>query len=461
MARLSFIILFVLIVISCESSSDMTVGIRIKGVAEDEVFVLQLSDSTYNVMPDSTGYAMITLAENVRGGYGFLAGGGMRVPLYIEPRKSFDLFLSVGEREATAEFSGEGAKKNEYLNNRIFTNFLPDFSAEEQVFVDSLEKRLQKYITYLDTLGFEDSFTKLEKSRLNYAVFSQLSSYPVRHGQCAEMDSFALSPEYYRQIRSRIEEDESLLGMEEYENAIAGFVRVYSTKDLQDADEFQVLKACLDYVNRNINNTAVAGFLVDRYATGYVEKAGIDHLSEISPAYNAKVNNPALKAKFDTLCGTWEKIAEGRPVPSFRFPDIDGKEVGPEDLTGKYVFIDIWAAWCVPCGKELTALKELEKQFEGKNITFVSISCDPDKAAWEQMVRDNALGGIQLYMGENREFLSTFMIRSIPRFILIDKEGEIILSDMMRPSDPQIIETLSNLQGMEVVEEPDEKTTGE
>ena len=52
------------------------------------------------------------------------------------------------------------------------------------------------------------------------------------------------------------------------------------------------------------------------------------------------------------------------------------------DLKGKYIYIDVWATWCGPCRGELPALKELEEKYAGKDIHFVSLSCDKNKKAW-------------------------------------------------------------------------------
>ncbi len=64
------------------------------------------------------------------------------------------------------------------------------------------------------------------------------------------------------------------------------------------------------------------------------------------------------------------------------------------DLKGKYVYIDVWATWCGPCNAEIPHLKKLEEEFEGRNICFVSISCDDSRNAWERFVQVKQLGGI-------------------------------------------------------------------
>ena len=148
-----------------------------------------------------------------------------------------------------------------------------------------------------------------------------------------------------------------------------------------------------------------------------------------------------------------KELKEGDQAPTFKYLDINGKEVALSDLKGKYVYIDVWATWCGPCQyvkvfKTQIILKELEKKMHGKKIVFVSISCDKDKAAWEKMVKEQGLGGVQLHNGGDREFMTAFGIRGIPRFILLDKEGKIVNPNMTRPSNPETEKTLKALKGI-------------
>ena len=68
------------------------------------------------------------------------------------------------------------------------------------------------------------------------------------------------------------------------------------------------------------------------------------------------------------------------------------------DFRGKYIYIDMWATWCGPCQKELPFLKKLEEKFKGRNIVFVGLSIDQDKAKWAARVKSGALSGTQLYI---------------------------------------------------------------
>jgi thiol-disulfide isomerase/thioredoxin len=140
---------------------------------------------------------------------------------------------------------------------------------------------------------------------------------------------------------------------------------------------------------------------------------------------------------------------KGTPAPAFTGKDIDGNDVSLSDFRGKYVLIDIWATWCGFCIPEIPHLKALEERLHGRPIALVSISTDKDKAAWEKMVRDQHLPGIQLHAGDDRAFSRAFDINGIPRFILLDREGNYLDPNMAtRPSNPALYPLLEALEGL-------------
>ena len=117
-------------------------------------------------------------------------------------------------------------------------------------------------------------------------------------------------------------------------------------------------------------------------------------------------------------------------------------------LGDKPALIDFYASWCGPCKREIPFLKELEKKFEGKNITFLSLSTDQNKADWENMVKSGELSGTQLLIGRDSQFQKDYNITGIPHFILLDPEGKIVNASMVRPSSPDIEKVLNALPGI-------------
>lgn len=153
-----------------------------------------------------------------------------------------------------------------------------------------------------------------------------------------------------------------------------------------------------------------------------------------------------LKEKYNKV----KSLAKGMPSPVFTaYKNHKGGTTSLNDLKGKYVYIDVWATWCGPCMREIPHLKELEKDYHGKNITFVSTSIDKadDHSDWVDMVTDEELGGIQLMADKDwkSEFVVDYAIESIPRFILVDPNGNIVNADAPRPSNPKLISLFEEL----------------
>lgn len=124
----------------------------------------------------------------------------------------------------------------------------------------------------------------------------------------------------------------------------------------------------------------------------------------------------------------------------FKFEDKDGKMTAFSDLKGKVILVDMWATWCKPCREQIPYLKKLEEEMKGKAIAIVSISVDEetDKDKWKQMIKDQQLGGLQLFANGWTDMTKYYKISGIPRFLVFDKEGNIVSVDAPRPSSPEL-----------------------
>lgn len=122
----------------------------------------------------------------------------------------------------------------------------------------------------------------------------------------------------------------------------------------------------------------------------------------------------------------------------YAFKDLKGNDVSLTDFKGKYIYIDVWASWCGPCIGEIPSLKKLEEKHKDGDVVFVSLSLDQDTEAWKKMVAKKELHGNQFHYAGNQGFVEKFNIASIPRFILLDKEGEVLNANAPRPSSEEI-----------------------
>lgn len=187
---------------------------------------------------------------------------------------------------------------------------------------------------------------------------------------------------------------------------------VYILNDLHCKYTIALLKAVSSTTRRDSVYTA--------YMRGNPTKA---HIAEVEQTYRRQLD-----------------YGDNGMAPDFIYADVNGNNIKLSDLRGKYVYIDIWATWCGPCKAQIPALAELESNYHGKNIQFLSISIDEvkDRNKWASFVKKEQLGGIQV-MADNAmksDFIQKFNINAIPRFILIDPKGKIISANAKRPSDP-------------------------
>lgn len=123
-------------------------------------------------------------------------------------------------------------------------------------------------------------------------------------------------------------------------------------------------------------------------------------------------------------------------------------------LQGQYLFIDLWASWCMPCRGEFNYQKQLHQILSKyKNVTPVYISIDKAQQveAWKSCITRYRLGGfhlrasVDLVKNIQEEIYGTERF-DIPRYVLVSPSGEILHKDLPRPSHyPQLEEALDHI----------------
>jgi thiol-disulfide isomerase/thioredoxin/small nuclear ribonucleoprotein (snRNP)-like protein len=109
---------------------------------------------------------------------------------------------------------------------------------------------------------------------------------------------------------------------------------------------------------------------------------------------------------------------------------------------GKLILIDLWASWCIPCLSEIPNSKKLINNYKNQPIAFYFLSIDENINFWKSAsIREGINNYTKNYLLLDFNFskLKTqFNISSIPRYILIGKDGKVISADAPRPSDPKL-----------------------
>ena len=119
-----------------------------------------------------------------------------------------------------------------------------------------------------------------------------------------------------------------------------------------------------------------------------------------------------------------------------------------EKNRGKVIYLDFWASWCAPCMAEMPYSASLRKKLKKEDVVFAYISIDEEKTSWTKAATRNRLAGEQNFrMMDFRHaaLVREFGIGSIPRYIIIGKDGEIMDMDATGPSDRRTFGVLKEL----------------
>lgn len=161
----------------------------------------------------------------------------------------------------------------------------------------------------------------------------------------------------------------------------------------------------------------------------------------------AQINDLAIRSKVRKGFENLRYTMKGGALPDLKFEDAEGKTVDLEQFKGKYLFIDFWASWCVPCIKMTPLVQKLEKEYEGKNITFVAISIDGNKHAWLSKMKELSMHGHQ-YLDQTGAFTKKLNISGIPHYMIYDMESKLLVYKAPMPDSPKLKEVIDQLPGL-------------
>ena len=364
-------------------------------------------------------------AENIDQTLLVTGSGAEIVHYFLAKEKQMSLFKRVNELSSLSEVDFK-REMNRLKNEKI--NFLDNFEKLPNAF-----KRKERNDIHYNYLGCLDYYAKsIEKKRENKEVLD-ISENFFKERRALTYDNeedFQYSDIYINMVFGYYQKESELLAQQSNISEDLAYVKAVS-KNPSELIRNELLNG---YVNRKF-----------KYSRGITSNS----LDELYNGFMSIVTNDEYKKNVTETYNKLLTLLPNKISPVFNnYENYNGGTTSLSDFKGEYVFIDVWATWCSSCLRELPHLKELEEEYHGKNIKFISISVDKSNRydAWRAMIKKKEMGGIQLIADNNKnsQFIQEYNISLFPRFIVVDPQGYIVDSNAPKPSNKDAIKKLFN-----------------
>jgi thiol-disulfide isomerase/thioredoxin len=115
------------------------------------------------------------------------------------------------------------------------------------------------------------------------------------------------------------------------------------------------------------------------------------------------------------------------------FITTDGRIVTLNDMSSKYLLLDFWASWCLPCRHENRILvKEKDVITRGTDLSIIAISLDENKEKWLKAAKEDGLNYMTIcdYKALESPIVKGFGIKAVPYNVVISKDGKILATNL-------------------------------
>lgn len=427
--------------ISCENSGKKAIVFNgnIENSSTDSIFLIGDNNAFRKAIPiNSDGLFNDTVKIDAPGYFQFYSDREFTW-VYMEPGKSLSLHTDMNSFDESLKYEGTLAAENNFLafkmlNEQEMSGNPSNFFTQDVIsFKEQVSAFKKEMLAALDKTTASKSFKEKEKQNIEYAYLVNLAQYPEAYSFFTK-ENIQIPEEFAQEINEvDLNDEKNYISIPSYKDLV---LFRNSTKIDQAKDAGEVENIISSIKSQKIKDDIMSNLLM------YTISSGGDNSQAYYEIVEKYAKDEKLKERATKEFESVKRLLPGNPSPEFIFPDINGEDVALSDLKGKLVYIDVWATWCVPCLQEIPSLKQLESDYHGKDIEFVSMSIDQKKdfEKWQNMVKEKELKGIQIFADNDwsSQFVRAYNINGIPRFILLDREGKIINADAPRPSNAGI-----------------------
>lgn len=450
MKRLLILPLLALASASCAPQQPEEAHLRIEVTNPTLSSVGLLVDRTtaYTAELDKHGRATITL-PGVEYLYARLVYGEQTRPLFIQRGDGATARFDGLHFAESLEVDGKNRAANDYLRTTTLPEG-PSYDVSWDEFAQGLQEQCTGIARLLEVRGLDSlcpDFARIERLRLRYAYAQPMLVYEMGHRMMTGDTTFRVGSALTDSVRELVVAREELADVPEYRDFLRfGIPLLLQDEGVSIENSYDRTVATMRYIGERFPAGRVKQSMLRSLALEYLQVEGVRNTEELQNLANSYLTDPQMLADYRAEISRHDLTAAGRSSPDFTAVDRTGRRYTLSDFRGKYLYIDLWASWCGPCKRELPHLKRLSERFADREILFLGLSVDSERDDWEKALDSEELPGTQLWLDPSSSFAADYGVDGIPRFILLDKEGHIVESNMLRSSSEGIDSYLESLK---------------
>ena len=355
--------------------------------------------------------------------------------MYVRPGDSIRVNINPSEFDETIKY--KGSKASSFLAAKYLLEDNLDlrelYSLEEPDFLTAVDQASAQMNGLLDSVG-EGAFKTEQKRVISLQWASKKLSYKKYYTNLGNGE-IELSVNYFKFMEDIDINDPSFLE----DNNSYNFLKTYVSSNVSTDFDHELLSN-FDFIARTFNNQTTKDKIAYDLLKDFIKNEVLEDGDVIMEAYKSLQSDSIKYNELNDLRIEMATFNTGRPAFDFTYPNVNGDSISLSDFVGSLVYVDVWATWCGPCKREIPHLLELEKEYHGKNIIFLSVSVDEEKDydTWKNMLVEKEMGGVQLFASGWSKIAKDYKINGIPRFMLFDSNGNIINVRAPRPSNDGI-----------------------
>ena len=104
------------------------------------------------------------------------------------------------------------------------------------------------------------------------------------------------------------------------------------------------------------------------------------------------------------------------------FVDEAGHKLKLDDFHGKFILLNVWATWCIPCRTEMPTLDALQAQLGGDQFQVLELSIDEGGfPVIRRFFTKIGITDLKPYLADSLRTFAALAVVGLPTTILIDR----------------------------------------